>query len=314
MGLFAALPLIDTIGNLAGVAALVATALLAMLTISQARDVRRLREWAGRAPERAAAAEQALLAYETGEHVAEYQPQPEYAQEEAVEAPVGAPVGAPITAEGPAMQSQRAREQWQIEAEAAALAELEARREERERSIYSTERPNPLGERSGLIVIVGGLILLFAIVFGAIQVFGGGGGGGTASESSNTSTQAPRKQGPASPGQVHVAVLNGTAVPGLAAQVGDDVRSGGFKLGAVTNSESSFDTTVVMYARGHEPEASSVAKQIGVGDVRLMTPEIQRIAKGAEVAVVVGQDRAPATTGTVSPAPASPTTSAPVTP
>ena len=36
---------------------------------------------------------------------------------------------------------------------------------------------------------------------------------------------------------VEVAVLNGTAVPGLAAKVGDDVEANGYMLGAVTNSD-----------------------------------------------------------------------------
>lgn len=45
------------VGAVAGVAAIVGLAVLAMLYFSQARDVRRLREWAGREPERAAEVE-----------------------------------------------------------------------------------------------------------------------------------------------------------------------------------------------------------------------------------------------------------------
>lgn len=45
------------IGAIAGFAAIVGLAVLAMLYFSQARDVRRLREWAGREPERAAEVE-----------------------------------------------------------------------------------------------------------------------------------------------------------------------------------------------------------------------------------------------------------------
>ena len=40
-------------GAIAGFAGIVGLAVLAMLYFSQARDVRRLREWAGREPERA---------------------------------------------------------------------------------------------------------------------------------------------------------------------------------------------------------------------------------------------------------------------
>ncbi|MBV9214076.1 MAG: LytR C-terminal domain-containing protein [Actinobacteria bacterium] len=49
--------LIQEIGSYAGFAAVVGLALLSALYFSQARDVKRLREWAGRAPERAAEAE-----------------------------------------------------------------------------------------------------------------------------------------------------------------------------------------------------------------------------------------------------------------
>ena len=45
------------VGIVAGVASIVGLAVLAMLYFSQARDVRRLREWAGREPERAAEVE-----------------------------------------------------------------------------------------------------------------------------------------------------------------------------------------------------------------------------------------------------------------
>ncbi len=50
--------IVTDIGAVAGFAAIVGLAVLAMLYFSQARDVRRLREWAGRAPERDAEVEQ----------------------------------------------------------------------------------------------------------------------------------------------------------------------------------------------------------------------------------------------------------------
>jgi hypothetical protein len=51
--------LIDRIGPYLGVASFLALTVLALLTFLQAREVRRLREWAGRAPERAAEAAEA---------------------------------------------------------------------------------------------------------------------------------------------------------------------------------------------------------------------------------------------------------------
>src|SRR5436309_4405463 len=45
---------LKTIGALAGLAAIPGLAVLSLLYFGQAREVKRLREWAGRAPERAA--------------------------------------------------------------------------------------------------------------------------------------------------------------------------------------------------------------------------------------------------------------------
>src|SRR3954447_26647660 len=50
------------IGALAGLAAIPGLAVLSLLYFGQAREVRRLREWAGRAPERAAELEQRVSA------------------------------------------------------------------------------------------------------------------------------------------------------------------------------------------------------------------------------------------------------------
>ena len=285
--------LITTLGAAAGFGAFVGVSLLAILFFSQARDVRRLRDWAGRAPERAAAAEEALAAYEM--------------QDSGVmQAPTGEahePVAAPTMVQGsaggapPVAPPTRATEDWQIEAEAAAAAELDQRRLERERQIYDTSSRRGASEStSPLWLIAGGLILLVAVVFGAFQLLGGDGGTEPAQEPGRS-----KKEASTSPGKVRVAVLNGTAVPGLAAKVGDDVRNGGFKLGAVTNSESSFETTLVMYRRGNQPEAEDVAAELGIQDIGLMTPEIQDVSKGAQVAVVVGQDRAPQTTSPATP-------------
>ncbi|NLT05278.1 MAG: hypothetical protein GXY03_03105, partial [Solirubrobacterales bacterium] len=44
--------ILQEIGSYAGIAAILGLAVLSALYFSQARDVKRLREWAGRAPER----------------------------------------------------------------------------------------------------------------------------------------------------------------------------------------------------------------------------------------------------------------------
>src|SRR3954454_8235095 len=51
--------LIERIGSYVGLVSFLGLAILALLYFSQARDVRRLRDWAGRAPERATDVERA---------------------------------------------------------------------------------------------------------------------------------------------------------------------------------------------------------------------------------------------------------------
>jgi hypothetical protein len=89
-------------------------------------------------------------------------------------------------------------------------------------------------------------------------------------------------------------VLNGTSVPGLAATYGDKVEGKGFDLGAVTNSSASFAESVVMFKRGHKTEARTVAKQLGMSKLQLMSGEIESVSAGADVAVIVGEDDAEA--------------------
>lgn len=98
----------------------------------------------------------------------------------------------------------------------------------------------------------------------------------------------------AKPSEIEVTVLNGTAVPGLAATYGDKVEGKGFELGAVTNSSSSFADSVVMFKRGHKPEARTVSKRLGISTTQLMDSEIEDVSAGANVAVIVGEDNAAA--------------------
>src|SRR3954452_23044525 len=53
---------IESIGPVLGIVAFVGLAILASLLFQQAREIRRLREWAGRAPERATEAADAVQA------------------------------------------------------------------------------------------------------------------------------------------------------------------------------------------------------------------------------------------------------------
>jgi hypothetical protein len=106
---------------------------------------------------------------------------------------------------------------------------------------------------------------------------------GTSSSSSNGKSNAT-KPAPISRGDVNVAVLNGTTIPGLARQVGTKIQTAGFKLGTVTNAPDQLHSaTLVAYQPGHVNEARVVAKLIHVGSDALKPVD-------QSTAVVAGQD------------------------
>ncbi len=256
------LKLIEQIGSFAGLAAFLGLAVFALLSFSQARDLRRLREWAGSAPERDAERKEATST----------------------------------------VAAQRAEELRRLEqgrtAEREAIAEREVRRQRREQGLPEVTRGERVregvsgfGARLGeprwlvalfvvVVVIVGGVAYL--VLNGSGEADGKGKGG----------KQAAAKL---SPSEIEVAVLNGTAVPGLAATFGDKVENKNFNLGAVTNSSSSFAESVVMFRRGHKPEARTVSKALSIPKLELMSSEIESVSSGANVAVIIGEDNAEAT-------------------
>ncbi|HEX8752343.1 MAG TPA: LytR C-terminal domain-containing protein [Solirubrobacterales bacterium] len=248
---------VEHIGAFAGLAAFLGLGVLALLSFAQGRDIRRLREWAGSAPERDAERKETTSA-----------------------------VAAQRAEELRALQEQRT-------AEHQAVAEREERRRRREAGLPETSRTerassrfSGIGERLAEPRYLVGLFVVMLVVVGGIAyaIVSGSGGGG-----SNHGRQTAAK---ISPGEVEVAVLNGTAVSGLAQDFGDKVQKKGYKLGAVTNTTSSFTNSVVMFQRGHAPEARRIAKQLQIPRVQLMTVEVEGVAGGATVAVIAGEDNA----------------------
>ena len=252
--------MIEQIGAFAGLASFLGLALLALLSFTHGRDIRRLREWAGSAPERDSERKETTSA----------------------------------------IAAQRAEELRQLEqartAEHAAVSRREERRRRREAGEPEVSRRERLREGlSGFGERVAEPRYLVAL-FVVIVVIGGGAAYVLLSGSSDSGGGKQGKQAAAKtqPSEVEVTVLNGTAVPGLAASYGDKVEGKGFKLGAVTNSSSSFADSVVMFKRGHKPEAKVVAKQLGISELQLMSGEIESVSAGANVAVIVGEDNAAA--------------------
>jgi hypothetical protein len=252
--------LIELAGAIAGLAAFLGLAVLALLYFAQARDVRRLREWAGGAPERDAGLSEA-----TSE------------------------VAAQRADELQRLEQERKRQEDARRAEERAAALREQRRERRERGLPEETRWERVRSRVGgglpaaryLALIAGAVIVLgtgvAVLALGVLNDDANGGGGKGAS---------------LRPSDIEVAVLNGTALSGLAGRTGDQLERDGFELGAVTNSPSSFSTSVVMYTRGRKPEARRVGRDLSIRETRLMTDEVAAAAAGAPVAVVIGEDRA----------------------
>ena len=252
--------LIKEIGAFAGLAAFLGLAVLALLSFTQGRDLRRLREWAGSAPERDTERKESTsaAAAQRAEEMRKLEGT-RTAEREAAE-----------------MREQRRRRRED------GLPELTASERLRERVSGGGAR---LGEPRYLVAsLVALLVLAGGVAYAVTQSSDDGdSGGGKGRKAASAAVQ---------PSEIEVTVLNGTAVPGLAATYGDIVEGKGFSLGAVTNSTTSFVDSAVMYRAGSAPEARRVGRSLGISQVRQMTPEIAAVAAGAPVAVVVGEDNA----------------------
>lgn len=253
--------LVERVGAYVGLAAFLGLAVLALLYFSQARDVRRLREWAGRAPERAL--EQAERAAET---------------ERATEVPPATPAATAAAHSLPPTP----------------LSEATRRRKplrERIRHIHI-----PQWRYIGLTVL--GILVLAGGAYGAIQLVGDDGGSEPQAQQAGERERgggngADRRQGAnVDPAQVTVAVLNGTTVQGLAAQLGEEVRAGGFKLGTIGNAARIDQaSSEVLYRQGEARAARAVANRLGIGETGPVDSVNEEIAGSFDVIVLVGSDR-----------------------
>jgi hypothetical protein len=251
--------LLKDIGAFAGLAAFMGLALLALLAFAQGRDIRRLREWAGSAPERDSERKESTSA----------------------------------AAAERAEELRRLEEARTAEQEAAGLRDQ--RRTRREAGLPELTRSERLresfkGARSRL-ADPRWLVALFAVF---LVVAGGAAYLVTQDSDEAGGKDRGSRTAKVKPSEIEVTVLNGTAVPGLAASYGDMVEGKGFALGAVTNSSSSFVDSVVMFQPGRAREAHRVADSLQISQVRPMTSDIVSVSAGAPVAVIIGEDNAAA--------------------
>jgi hypothetical protein len=254
---------IDSIGPYLGVAAFLGLAILAFLIIQQAREVRRLREWAGRAPERAS---------------------------EAIEAEA-------------AVREAKGEEAEPAEVDEAPPSRLgawfNARRDGVAHLFSEIDRRLPVDPRY-LIALAAAAVIAAAVLTSGFGLFGGedGGGGGKGGKGGKpkeekvlvsvlNATQEDAADGTEIAG-----------VQGLADKVAKQVVNplAGFGVGEKSDAESGFDETTVMFEPGSDADAeelaSQVADQLGEPEVDPMIGEVRDRSGDAPLALVIGRDNA----------------------
>jgi hypothetical protein len=266
-------------------AATAAFVLLLPLYFSQRRDLARLHAWMEREPGHPAsdlAASEGLLDRAETELEAVFGPKPQAPSEADAGGQVAAPTLVGPPASGPPAPASPLPPAQRVTHERPALERITMER--------AALQPHPRWRR--LVGRVGqprvlSAVAAAAVVLGLVAIFSSGEllGGDEGSK------HGPRP-GAIPPGDVEVAVFNGTSAPGLAAKVGDDVRVNGFTLGTVTNSRDQFDQTVVMYEPGQQRAAKKVAHDLGVKPVQPIDRQTEQAAGGADVVVIAGADRA----------------------
>ena len=249
--------LIETVGPFLGLAAFLGLAVIAFLIFQQAREVRRLREWAGRAPERSSEAADASLA--AAEARGDALPEPERER---------GPIGRWWDRVRAALRAGVGRGR----PPAAGRSPIPGRRARRDpdRGGRADQRLRALRRRLDS---------------------GGGGGGKSAKEKKVAvavlnATQVENAAG----GET-------AAVEGLAARVADDVvRKAGFKPGKQETATTGFDETTIMYEPKAEDDANELAKkvsdQLGETPVTPMIDDVRSLSGDAPLALVIGADDA----------------------
>jgi len=210
--------IVQQAGATAGLAAVLGLGVLVVLYVAQARDVRRLREWAGTAPERAQRA-------------------------------------VPVT---------------------------------------PSRRPHPRIGRRPVAVALAGVLVLGGAEAG-LRGCGADEHQGQARVDGGSKGSNPSRGGVATvrPGDVTVAVLNGTTVPGLAAALRDRAAAAGFRGGIVDDySDKQLAASVVQYAPGHQAEAQNVGRRFGIGRSEPLTAGTRALTGDATVVVIAGADQA----------------------
>jgi hypothetical protein len=175
------------------------------------------------------------------------------------------------------------------------------RRRLRERAGRAPERParaqlryGRIGTRYVAVAVVGVVVLGGAAAYGATRLIGDDGGDKSGDAQANNDNKPKRNGAAVKPGNVTVAVLNGTTVPGLAAALSDQIAAAGFKQGTINNfSDQQLAESIVQYAPGHQAAAKAVSRTVGISRREPVTADSRALAGDATVIVIAGADKAP---------------------
>jgi len=252
--------LIEGIGPYLGIAAFLGLTILAFLIFQQAREVRRLREWAGRAPERAGEAAEASLA--------------------AAEARVGDTV----------TESEKGPGRIEVF--------FDRVRGKAEPAWAAVDRNSPVDPRYLLVALLIALIAVGALTsgFGLIGDDDGGGGGKDKSSKREAKPEVAVLNATQTEDEDTGIVIAGE--PGLAGKVAEQVvKEVGYEAGRETDATSGVAQTVVMFDEAGDEEAANefaakIVEPLGDTAVEPMTQEVRELAGGAPLALVVGADDA----------------------
>jgi hypothetical protein len=251
----ALLAIVQEFGAVAGLAAVVGLVVLSALYVSHARDVKRLREWAGGAPE-------GLRPGIAVPGRAAGVPQPAQAQ------PITEPAASRTVPEQAAVIPPR-------------------RSQRRHSRIGARSAPVLVG-----LLAVGG-VATYGV--SQLVGRDAGDHSGKTQAIDNGLSRKPKRSGVAvKPGTVTVAVLNGTTVNGLAAALRDQIAAAGFKKGTINVfSDQQLAESVVEYAPGNLAEAKAVGRIVGISRREPVTADSRALAGDATVIVIAGADKAP---------------------
>lgn len=323
--------LIDRFGAYAGFAAVLGLALLTLLYIAQARELKRLREWAGQMPERVGDL-QGRITPATPSRVTPVptpaprpdQPATPAAQAAAVAAaptviaaatpaasatvadPPATEQPAPAAAESPLVPGKTGVDGSKVADVDATMVEKPTRpinpleRAQRPQTARAAGAPSAADERGRGPLIAAGVAT--AAVVAAVGYFLFMSGDDPTTEKRSSKPQAITEQTTtktsastqSSNAKTSVFVLNGTTVNGLARGLANSLEQDGFTIkGTDTAADQTQSATLVLYAPGKRDQAVRVAAAIKKGPdvVQAIDPANAALSQNAAVVILVGADQ-----------------------